>query len=724
MLNSLRDDIPFIENKYHCTDKPFDPFRRMAYHGWECDPATGLDDGEMSAGLAEYLSGLSDREHAVIKAKAFAYVLDHMRFTVDEHDYFPCLYNWNRPINALTINRWLSEIPLSKESEGYIKKYAPTGDVTIWMDYDHSVPDWQALYELGFAGIKARAADYRANAGELDAKQTAYFDSIEIEYSAILRLIARMRDYAAGLDFPKAPLIAECLDGLSKGAPRTLYERLMLIYLYFMLSESVDSYQVRSLGSGLDFDLYEPYQADLASGRFSAEELDGFIGYFLMQFSAIGNYWGQPMYLGGSNSDGSCKVNPLSYKILDIYDELGIYNPKIQVKYAKNTPREFLAKICDMIRRGHSSFVFVCEDNVREAFIGRGIPYERCYDFDVKGCYEFALRAGEFSTAPFYVNLLGAVVRALNAVGDDCDYSVLEREYFSQLAEIFEGGIAYVNELERYIGSVNPSPMLSATITRSLENIRDAYNDGAELDTTAIIVGSIGSAVDALMAVKHLVYDEKLVTLPGLKRILSENWSDEKLRARALNCPHKYGCGDPESDALAAKIADFVASYQGRPNVRGGYYKVTIHSARQFIEQGKRIPATPDGRLAGEETSKNASPTQGMDRLGVTALIRSALATKPARFYEGYGLDIMLHETAIKGDDGLDALLGLLSAYDAGGGSTMQFNIFNAETLKDAQVNPQKYQSLQIRVCGWNALWNNLPKSEQDKYIERAENLI
>ena len=72
MLNSLRDDIPFIENKYHRNDKPFDPFRRMSYHGWECDPATGLDDAEMSAGLREYLSGLTDTEHSVIKAKAFA----------------------------------------------------------------------------------------------------------------------------------------------------------------------------------------------------------------------------------------------------------------------------------------------------------------------------------------------------------------------------------------------------------------------------------------------------------------------------------------------------------------------------------------------------------------------------------------------------------------------------------------------------------------------------
>lgn len=55
------------------------------------------------------------------------------------------------------------------------------------------------------------------------------------------------------------------------------------------------------------------------------------------------------------------------------------------------------------------------------------------------------------------------------------------------------------------------------------------------------------------------------------------------------------------------------------------------------------------------------------------------------------------------------------------GGQTMQFNIFNTQTLKDAQKHPEKYQNLQVRVCGWNVLWNNLSKKEQNAYITRAE---
>ena len=49
---------------------------------------------------------------------------------------------------------------------------------------------------------------------------------------------------------------------------------------------------------------------------------------------------------------------------------------------------------------------------------------------------------------------------------------------------------------------------------------------------------------------------------------------------------------------------------------------------------------------------------------------------------------------------------------------------FDAETLRDAQKHPERYEDLQIRVCGWNVLWNNINKKEQDGFIRQAESLI
>ena len=83
----------------------------------------------------------------------------------------------------------------------------------------------------------------------------------------------------------------------------------------------------------------------------------------------------------------------------------------------------------------------------------------------------------------------------------------------------------------------------------------------------------------------------------------------------------------------------------------------------------------------------------------------------------------MLHPSATESEDGLIAMKALLDTYMANDGMSMQINVFNSEVLRDAQKNPDKYQNLQVRVCGWNVLWNNLSKAEQDAYILRSENV-
>jgi formate C-acetyltransferase len=69
-------------------------------------------------------------------------------------------------------------------------------------------------------------------------------------------------------------------------------------------------------------------------------------------------------------------------------------------------------------------------------------------------------------------------------------------------------------------------------------------------------------------------------------------------------------------------------------------------------------------------------------------------------------------------------MYGLLRTFMDRNGHALQINILNADTLRDAQAHPEKYQDLQIRVCGWNVLWNNINKEEQDGFIKQAEGLI
>lgn len=742
----FNDDRSFIENKYHKTDEPFNPYSRMAYHGYDFDKSTGLEDEEIKDGLSKLYEKTKDLPHPVAKAYAVKYVLENTKIDINEHDLFVGLWSVNRLANSVTLNKWNAEVfetilPKVKQKMNDMNE---SGAVAIWPDFDHVVPDWDAILCLGFPGLKKRAEEYKElhkARGTLTPETAAFFDGIIIEYTAIIALVDRLYRLALTQNHDKAKKVAECLLHIRDGAPQNIYEAMQVIYIYFMVSECFDSYQVRSLGNGLDNTLYGFYKNDLKSGAYTKEEIRELFRYFFFQWSAIGNYWGQPFYMGGTNADGSTKYNELSYDILDVYDELGIYNPKIQVKINENTPDRLLFKVFDMIRRGKSCFALCCEPGMIKAVMGYGATYEEALNMDIRGCYETGVRANEVSSATGYVNALKSVEYVFSngfdsrigkhfglKTGELKDLKTFEDFYSAVLKQwenLIEMTIDVSKQYEKYLSFINPSNIYSATIEGALKKGADAYQSGVKFNNSALLNCGFASLVDAIMAVKEFVYDKKDVTLETLSAALAADWKGfEDLHTKVVKSLRKYGNDDAETDRYTeAMSAYFASKVNNRPNARGGVYKAIMHTAMEFVREGEKTGATPDGRYAGDEISKNGSPSVGMDREGVTALIKSALKARPYTYCESFCLDVMLHPTAVSGDEGLEIMKSLLFMYMKNGGQTVQFNVFNTETLHDAQKHPEKYQNLQVRVCGWNVLWNNLSEKEQNAYITRAENI-
>ena len=740
------EDRYFLERKYHDPDKPFDAFRRMAYHGEGYLEESGLPDEEILQGLEELAERTKDLPHPVARAEAIRFVLEKERLYINEHDWFAGLYSLDRLANRYTFDRWNEEANALRDP-GLVARAADfnaSGAVMIWTDYDHVVPDFESLLALGFPGIRKRAAEYREAhraRGTLNGEAEAFFEGIDIEYGAVIGLLDRMAGAASKLAFPKAPAIASCLRSLRDGKPGDFYEVLQMIFLYFLISESVDSYQVRSLGNGLDHSLYPFYKNDLESGRYTEEEMRDFLSYFLMQWSAIGNYWGQPFYLGGTNEDGSTRYNELSLLILDVYDELGIYNPKIQMKVNENTPDAVLKKALSMVRRKNASIVFCCEPAMIKAVMGYGATYEEALHYDIRGCYETGVRANEVSASSGYVNAAKAVEYVFTdgydegllkqvglRTGSLSGMETFEDFYFAFLRQwgyLIEESMRITDDAERFLAFVNPSSLYSATVVSSLRKGSDGYAGGVKFNNSAMLNCGFASAVDSVAAVKEFVFDKGEISLEAMGEALRRNWvGNEILRLRIRKSPHKYGNGDPAADTCAEAMADFFAlKVDNKPNGRGGVYKAILHSARAFVIQGEKTGALPDGRLRGEELSKNASPAPGRDRNGPTALIRSALRLTPCQYHESFCVDLMLHPSAVSGAEGLDVMKALVMTYLRNGGQSIQFNLFDAASLRDAQEHPERYENLQVRVCGWNARWNDIPRKEQDAFILRAESI-
>ena len=738
-------DRQYILGKYHKLDEPFDPFKRLFYRNDErFDPSTGMAVADIIEGIWAQDKTIEHLPHSIRKSRAFAYVLENTRIGCDARDRFPHINAMDRPLNATLINMWRQEvirdiIPDIEKRRRYLEK---SGIATIWLDFDHIVPNWDRVFALGFPGLLEESENARKELEcdhTLSEEEKAFYDSIVIAYQGIFTILERLS--ALANETPGCKRMADALGNLSHRAPQSFYEALMLDYMLFILCEHIEGIQVRSL-SNFDRHFYPYYEADLKKGV-SKEELCTDLAHFFMQFTAIGNYWNQPVYLGGCKADGTTEINPLSYVFLDVYDTLGIYNPKIQIKTAPNMPKAFLCKALDMIRRGNNCIVFVSDPHIRRAIMNVGGTEEEARTCVVKGCYEFGVNESA-GTGANYVNLMKPMEYCLHEgcdgiTGEKCaldspkveEYKSFEQfyaEYKRQLLFIVDEIMTVADSMDDYLEYINPQPVMSSTFVSCIEKGRDLMGGGAKRNGSGMGIGYLADAADSLTLINKYVFEKKQITLRELVTALDANFEGyEQLRLRLLNDREKYGNNKDFPDRIAAEIVEFLASYiVGKPNSRhrGGKWGLGFHVARMSYVQGKTTAASANGRKLGEELSKNASASMGQNREGATAAILSITKLPADRFAGDLSLDLGLLPSAVKGEAGLEVMYNLLMTFVERGGHAMHINVFDAETLRKAQREPEKYQDLQIRVCGWNVLFNNIAKEEQDGFIRQAESLV
>jgi formate C-acetyltransferase len=413
--------------------------------------------------------------------------------------------------------------------------------------------------------------------------------------------------------------------------------------------------------------------------------------------------------------------------ILDVMDECNLPSPKFHLKIADNTPDHILKKMLDMARR-HRSISFIGEKPCRNLLLHRGFDPDQARRFVTSGCYEFTAPEASNGLGGGHLNLVKIVELMLKDAKDEkfnaSDFDEFKKEYIKRAVSSLIRVCDFFYEFEKHLDDVNPALVASLAGEYSVKTGKDAMANGTRTGNhTGILLSGFGTAMDALIAVKEIVYEKRELSLKSLGALMGENWKGrEDLRLRMLASKRKWGNNDSEVNAISREISKSLAVVvNDRPNSRGGKFCMSGHNARQFIEQGEKTGATPDGRRKGEEFSKNLSPTMGVDTEGVTALVQTLASLDSFDFPGDFPLDIMLLPYTVSGEKGLDMMKALIYQYFDNGGFVVQFNVFDVDELKQAQKNPQKFENLQVRVCGWNVRWNDLPKVEQDAYIRRAE---
>ena len=748
-----------------------DTYLRRKFRQDVTDKTTGVGVEALKKILAEIVAdgNASGESWRITKAKLFAAQIERMSIDVSPLDWFPAIAIWDRndrpifnmirtdrarEVNAKVLPGWVVE-----EWDAGNKD----GDWNMWQDFDHSVPDWRVILKLGFPGMKTRLEKYAV-------KGDPFYEGLQIAMDAMLNGIDRFIEQGRK-NLTRSSLSSQsdeaeilrtsrtlretrrlekeiaCLERLRNGPPETAYDMMMFIWLYFFWSEHLDGIQCRSL-TELDVFLTPYYDADIAAGRTTEAEFREQLKHFLWQWGSIANYWNQPVGFGGTKADGTTEFNHVSKIILDVMDECALATPKFLVKVAPNTPDWAWDKMLDMARR-HRSLSFTGEMPMANAMKKwMDADDDDCRTAVMTGCYEFQLHDGANGTGVGHVNFLKPIEKMLEECrvrsggvesgGVDSPthplthsqlttFNSFKSEYLRRLADVTDRCRKVAYEFEKVLPEVNPANLMTLSTEHALKTRRDGFANGCPRgNKTSILAVGIGTAVDALLAVKEIVYEKREMSLAELGRVMAANWEGhEELRMRMLRSKRKWGNNDPEANALGAELIDcYAAQLNGKPNSRGGVFLASGHCARQYIVLGEKTGATPDGRKAGEEMSKNLSPTMGADTEGATALVATLAASDATKLPGDYPLDMMLHPSVCYGEKGLKAMRSLVEIFHRNGGSVIQFTVFSAEELKDAQLHPEKYENLQVRICGWNVRWNDLSKVEQDAYIRRAENVM
>jgi len=442
--------------------------------------------------------------------------------------------------------------------------------------------------------------------------------------------------------------------------------------------------------------------------------------------------------VGGLRPDGSDGVNPVSYLLLDVIQEMRLLQPSSSVQVSKKNPDRFVKRAAKIIRTGFGQpSIFNADLIVQELVrMGKNVIDARCGGSS--GCVEVGAFGKENYNLTGYFNLPKVLEITLhNGVDPRTGQQISlktgnprEIQDFDALFEAFERQLLHFIDIkvrgnqviERIYARQMPCPFLSLLIDDCIATGKDYHDGGARYNTSYIQGVGLGTMTDALAAIQYHVYDQGTFSMDALLSVLDADfYGDERTRQLLLNRTPKFGNDDDYADAVMTRV--FEAYYNavvGRKNTKGGEYQINLLPTTVHIYFGSVTGATPDGRLGGTPLSEGVSPVQGADRHGPTAVLRSVAKMDHART-GGTLLNQKFTPQVLADDEGLDKLVGLVRTYFRLDGHHIQFNVVDAETLRAAQENPEQYRTLIVRVAGYSDYFCDLSKTLQDEIIARTE---
>ena len=635
----------------------------------------------------------------------------------------------------------------------FMEQRAPGHTVAGYKIYKKGMLDIIADVEISMASL-----DWLTDAQAYDKMEE--LKAMKITAEAIIMFANR---HAVALDvlasIEKDPLRKEEFTEMARicrrvpaHAPATFHEVLQH-YWFVHLGVVTELNPWDSFNPGrLDQHLFPFYKAETEAGTLDREQAVEMLQSFWIKFN---NHPSPPkvgitalesntytdfslINLGGVTPDGLDAVNEMTYILLDVIEEMRLLQPSSMVQLSRLNPDAFIERAVQITKTGFGQPSIFNTDAIVQELMNQGKTEADARNGGASGCVE----SGAFGTESYilsgYFNLPKILELTLHngfdlrtnkqisiktgKLVDFNNYSELLAAFKAQVEHFIAIKIKGSNAIEKIFMTFMPTPFLSLIIDDCVASGKDYITGGARYNTNYIQGVGMGTMTDSLTSLKKLVFDDKVITLTAFVNALENNFeNNDDLLYKILYKTPKYGNDDDQADSQLVDVFNiYHDAVSGHSSPRGAVYRINLLPTTCHVYFGSVMHAGPDGRKAGMPVSEGISPVQGSDKNGPTSVIKSAskidhLHTGGTLLNQKFSPEFFEDETAVR------KVSSLVRSYFRMNGHHIQFNVVDGATLRDAQLHPEKYRNLIVRVAGYSDYFNDLGIDLQNEIINRTE---
>ena len=507
-------------------------------------------------------------------------------------------------------------------------------------------------------------------------------------------------------------------EDISKPATN-LREATQAVYFAYLAAVKEQNGAAMSLGRTSTFlDIYA--QRDLEEGTFTEKEIQEIIDQFIMKLRLIkfartpeynALFAGDPTWvtesIGGVGVDGRSMVTKMSYRYLQTLNNIGAApEPNLTVLWSEKLPENF-KKFCAGISIKHSAIQYE-NDDIMRVYHGD--------DYGIACCVSSMRIGKEMQFFGARANLAKCLLYAINGGVDEMTgkqvgpkYRPVTSEYldYDEVWEKYKDMLKWLAGV--YVNTLNIIHYMHDKYC--YERLQMALHDKHVRRWFATGIAGMSVVADSLSAIKYA----KVKTVRDENGLVTDYIVEGDFP--------KYGNDDDRVDEIAKEVLHTFMQYvRGNHTYRGGIQTTSILTITSNVTYGKNTGSTPDGRKKGEPFAPGANPMHGRDTHGAVASLASVAKLPFADSQDGISNTFSIVPDALGKDEDTseDNLIALLDGYVAKGGHHLNVNVFNKETLLDAQAHPEKYPQLTIRVLGYAVNFIKLTKKQQDEVIART----